>query len=268
MGDQKNQLGNAWGFELFVCSLLSIAGFSALKIYAYRCRFRRVRTERVQRVLGDRILVLDRPCRNQMDPPASVEEVERWYTEALGRPCSEVFRVRKLWLDWIRRGVRPMFVYRLPKETVYMETGLELLGESQTPFEVCHPGAQFLMYNNSPGHGCSYLHVPSPSGAWGRSFSRDRMVAHLFEQVELIPENRDCVRLWPERASHRSPTGTNRDQSYAVLIDAAMSLRPMANTKNSFWFWTWDLSDAIEEAELFHEQYGLAVCVARLVSNL
>jgi hypothetical protein len=224
--------------------------------------------QRIQKKLGDRLIVVDRPCRSQMDPAPSLEEIDRWFSDALGRPCSRVFNVRKLQKAWVQCA-HPMYVYRLPREMVYIETGMQLIGHDLTPFETCILGAQFLMFRNSSARGCSYLHEPVHEDAWAGKYACERNTVHLFEQVHVIPEDRLRVRKWPaETTSQRSPTGSREGSYYAVLIDAAMSHRPSSNSKDSFWFWTWDLGDALEEAELFNERYGLGVCVARLVANL
>lgn len=227
----------------------------------------RLMAEKIERKLGRRMLVIDRPCYRGDELPASIQEIDRWFSDALGRPCSKVFNVRKLWLAWLG-FTRPRYVIRYPNERVYLEPESWSTEPHSTPFERLIPGAHFVMnYYCMPG--CTLLHEACDEREWPDRYRwNERNPALLFEQVGLIAEQRDRIREWPQRKSLRSASLVRGRDRYAVIRDVAMSLGGKHQGLDGMWFWTTSLDEAMDEAAAFNEEYGLAMCVAKRVASM
>ena len=124
-----------------------------------------------------------------------------------------------------------------------------------------------MNYYGMPG--CTLLHEARDKREWPDRYRwNDRNLALLFEQVGLIPEQRERIRAWPQRKSLRAaPQGRGRDR-YAVIRDVSMSFGGSHQGLDAMWFWTTSLDEAMDEATAFNEEYGLAVCVAKLVGQI
>lgn len=101
MDETKNDNQLSKLIERVVVFWLAVFMAGVLLYFKVRQGHRRANAERIQKKLGNRLIIVDRPCRSQMDPPPSLEEIDRWFSEALDRPCSQVFRVRKLQQAWV-----------------------------------------------------------------------------------------------------------------------------------------------------------------------
>lgn len=223
--------------------------------------------EKIERKLDGRILVIDRPCHRGDELPASIEEIDRWFSDTLGKPCSKVFNVRKLWLAWLGH-TRPRYVIRYPNERVYLQPESWHIQPRSTPFERLIPGAHFVMnYYGMPG--CTHLHEARGEREWPDSYRySERNPALLFKQVGLIPEQRDRICEWPQRKSERAASMMRGQDAYAVIRDVSMSLAGSHRGGDAMWFWTTSVDEAMGEAAAFNEAYGLAVCVAKRVASI
>lgn len=235
----------------------------------FRNRYLRNRllAEKIERKLGRRMLVIDRSCHRGDDLPASEEEIDRWFSETLGKPCSKVFNVRKLWLAWLGQ-TRPRYVIRYPIEDVYLPPESWCVQPHTTPFERLIPGAHFVMtYYGMPG--CTLLHEAQSEREWPDRYRwSERNPTLLFEQVGLIPEQRERISEWPQRRSERPASMMRGQDCYAVIRDVAMSLGGKHQGLDAMWFWTTSIDEAMDEAAVFNEAYGLAVCVAKRVAQI